>query len=190
MGISAGSGKAVNQMLIQPFINYNVPDGHGWYVSTSPIITANWNSSGEKWVVPVGFAVGRLFKVGKLPINVQLGFYDNVITPKYGARWQSAFKCSSCFDLVPLSEVISLPSNQVEGSGATLGSASQRAAFPESWRGRPIQRHSSDPPPDTAKQGPPGVDLDSFSGPVHVEWEKEAAMTPLHLGSCRSSSTF
>jgi hypothetical protein len=21
---------------------------------------------------------------------------------------------------------------------------------------------------------PPGVDLDSFSGPVHVEWEKEA----------------
>jgi hypothetical protein len=26
---------------------------------------------------------------------------------------------------------------------------------------------------------PPGVDLDSFSGPVHVEWEREAAMTPL-----------
>jgi hypothetical protein len=26
---SAGSGKAVNQMLIQPFINYNFPDGHG-----------------------------------------------------------------------------------------------------------------------------------------------------------------
>ena len=26
---------------------------------------------------------------------------------------------------------------------------------------------------------PPSVDLDSFAGPVHVEWEKEAAMTPL-----------
>ena len=94
---STGSGKAVNQMLIQPFINYNFPDGHGWYVSTSPIITANWNSSGEKWVVPVGFAVGRLFKVGKLPINVQLGFYDNVITPKYGARWQSRFQVQFLF---------------------------------------------------------------------------------------------
>jgi hypothetical protein len=89
---SVGNGKAVNQMLIQPFINYNIPDGHGWYVSTSRIITANWNGSGKKWVVPVGFAVGRLFKVGKLPINIQLGVYDNVITPQFGPRWQTRFQ--------------------------------------------------------------------------------------------------
>jgi hypothetical protein len=79
-------------MLVQPFVNYNVPGGDGWYLTTSPIITANWNSSGEKWVVPVGGGVGRLFKVGKLPINIQLSVYDNVITPKNGARWQTRFQ--------------------------------------------------------------------------------------------------
>jgi hypothetical protein len=90
---SAGSGgKAVNAMTLQPFVNYNFPGGDGWYVTTSPIITANWNSSGEKWVVPVGGGVGRLFKVGKLPINIQLSVYDNVITPKNGARWQTRFQ--------------------------------------------------------------------------------------------------
>ena len=37
----AGWGKNnVNALLIQPFINYNFPDG--WYVTSSPIITANW----------------------------------------------------------------------------------------------------------------------------------------------------
>jgi hypothetical protein len=43
-------------------------------------------------VVPIGGGVGRLFKVGKLPINIQLGVYDNVITPKNGARWQTRFQ--------------------------------------------------------------------------------------------------
>ncbi|WP_147707694.1 neuromedin U [Microvirga massiliensis] len=30
----------VNQMLLQPFVNYNFPGG--WYLTSSPIITANW----------------------------------------------------------------------------------------------------------------------------------------------------
>ena len=30
----------VNLMTVQPFVNYNF--GKGWYVSSSPIITANW----------------------------------------------------------------------------------------------------------------------------------------------------
>src|SRR5216683_6739152 len=43
------AGDRANNMLIQYFINYNLPDG--WYVTTSPIITANWNQpSGQKWV--------------------------------------------------------------------------------------------------------------------------------------------
>ena len=32
----------VNQMLLQYFINYNMKKG--WYLTSSPIITANWNS--------------------------------------------------------------------------------------------------------------------------------------------------
>jgi hypothetical protein len=45
--------KDVSQMVIQPFVNYNLPDG--WYLSSVPLITANWEaSSGNTWTVPVG----------------------------------------------------------------------------------------------------------------------------------------
>ena len=33
----------VNLMTVQPFVNYNFPKG--WYVSTAPIITANWEAT-------------------------------------------------------------------------------------------------------------------------------------------------
>jgi hypothetical protein len=61
----AGSGgrTAVNQMTLQYFINYNLKKG--WYLTSSPIITANWKaSSGNVWVVPFGGGVGRIMKLG------------------------------------------------------------------------------------------------------------------------------
>jgi hypothetical protein len=43
----------VSAMLIQPFVNYNLPDA--WYLVSAPIITANWEaSSNNTWTVPVG----------------------------------------------------------------------------------------------------------------------------------------
>src|SRR5208283_1704127 len=40
--------------------------------------------------------------------------------------------------------------------------------------------HPSGEPSAVAGQGPPrGVLVDSFAGPVHVEWDREAAFTPL-----------
>jgi hypothetical protein len=92
---STGKGSNVNQMLIQPFANYNFP--HGWYLTSSPIITANWLASGAKWTVPVGGGFGRLFKVGELPINMQLAAYYNVETPKGGAKWQARFQVQLLF---------------------------------------------------------------------------------------------
>ena len=39
-------------------------------MTSGPIITANREaSSGNKWTVPVGAGVGKLFKLGKLPIS-------------------------------------------------------------------------------------------------------------------------
>jgi hypothetical protein len=56
--------ESVNQMTLQPFLNYNFPGG--WYLTSSPIITANWKESGDnRWVVPVGGGLGRVFKVGE-----------------------------------------------------------------------------------------------------------------------------
>ena len=67
-------------MLLQPFVNFNLP--HGWYLTSSPIMTANWEAgSGDKWTVPVGGGVGKLFKLGKLPINTSLQAYYNAERP-------------------------------------------------------------------------------------------------------------
>src|ERR1017187_7773498 len=40
--------------------------------------------------------------------------------------------------------------------------------------------HLAGEQPPVEDKGPPqGVSLDSFAGPVHVEWDTEAALTPL-----------
>lgn len=84
----AGWGdQSVSAMLIQPFINYNLPGG--WYLTSSPIITANWKESADNaWIVPVGGGLGKIFHLGKLPLNGQISAYYNAKTPEYGPDWQ------------------------------------------------------------------------------------------------------
>lgn len=76
-----------NFMTVQPFINYNLPKA--WYLSFSPIITANWSAKDTQvWTVPVGGAVGKIFRIGKLPFNANLGAYYNVVRPEtIGPEW-------------------------------------------------------------------------------------------------------
>ena len=76
----------VNQFLFQYFINYNMADG--WYLSSAPIITANWEAdSGNQWTVPFGGGVGKIFKIGKQPLNAQVQAFYNVEKPDGGAGW-------------------------------------------------------------------------------------------------------
>jgi hypothetical protein len=81
-------GTKYNMFLTQPFVNYNF--GGGWYGGTSPVITANWLTSGDKaWTLPVGGQVGRVIKIGgKLPVNLSLGSYYNALRPQFGSTWQ------------------------------------------------------------------------------------------------------
>jgi hypothetical protein len=67
----------VNLFTLQPFFNYNF-DG-GWYLSTSPIITANWAGQGEQWTVPLGGGGGRVFNIGSQPVNASLAAYWNAV---------------------------------------------------------------------------------------------------------------
>ena len=77
---------AVNAGLAQPFANYNM--AHGWYLNTSPIITVNWlAASGEKWTVPVGGGIGRVFRVGDQPVNASIQAYYNVVRPTGASDW-------------------------------------------------------------------------------------------------------
>lgn len=80
-------GGSYNNGLIQPFLNYNYSDGT--YLTTSPIITANWKAdNSERWTVPLGGGVGKIFHIGKLPVNTQLSAYYNVVKPDDAANWQ------------------------------------------------------------------------------------------------------
>ena len=63
-------GGSYNNGLIQPFVNYNFKGG--LYLTSAPILTVDWKAdSGQKWTVPLGGGVGKIFHLGKLPVNTQ-----------------------------------------------------------------------------------------------------------------------
>ena len=81
------SAPSYNNGLIQPFLNYNFKGGT--YLTSAPIITVNWDAdSDNQWTVPLGGGIGRIFHLGRLPVNTQISGYYNVVTPDYGADWQ------------------------------------------------------------------------------------------------------
>ncbi len=78
---------SVSKGLINPFLVRQL--GGGLYVNSAPLITVNWKApSGQKWVVPLGAGVGKIFRLGKLPVNAQVGAYYNVVKPDIGPKWQ------------------------------------------------------------------------------------------------------
>jgi hypothetical protein len=82
----SSSSVSYNNGLIQPFINYNFESGA--YITSSPILTVNWDARGsQQWTVPMGAGVGKLFKVGKLPVNTSLSGYYNVVRPDFAPNW-------------------------------------------------------------------------------------------------------
>jgi hypothetical protein len=76
----------VSKFLAQYFLNYNFDQG--WYLTSSPIVTSNWEgSSGNKWTVPLGGGVGKVFQIGTLSFNATLQAFSNVVRPDPGADW-------------------------------------------------------------------------------------------------------
>ncbi len=76
---------AVNAFLLQYFVNYNLPKG--WYLSSAPIITANWKAKNGKWTVPFGGGVGRVFRIGKQAMNAQVQAFGSSVRPENGPSW-------------------------------------------------------------------------------------------------------
>ena len=85
--VGGGSGTDVNLFTWQYFVNYNF--NHGWYLTSAPIITANWEATGSnRWTVPIGGGVGRVMKFGRQPVNLSMQAYKNIEAPDSGADWQ------------------------------------------------------------------------------------------------------
>jgi hypothetical protein len=102
----------VNQMLLQYFVNYNLKKG--WYITTSPIVTANWNSTGSgeaatgndttggnTWTLPFGGGVGRIMRLGFQPVNISATFYGNAIHPQGGSPWNMRLQFSLLYPKMP-----------------------------------------------------------------------------------------
>jgi hypothetical protein len=92
-----GSGNQdVNFFTWQYFINYNMDNG--WYLTSAPIITANWEAdSNNTWTVPFGGGVGKIFRIGKQPLKALVSAYYNVEKPEFGADWQLRLQLQMLF---------------------------------------------------------------------------------------------
>ena len=97
-----------DSVYTQPFINYNIPKGQGWYLVSAPIITVDWNAApGRQWTVPLGGGFGRVFKVAGQAFNAQVEAFYNVVRAGPGVLVRqetdsSASRlpfCSQSFDL-------------------------------------------------------------------------------------------
>jgi hypothetical protein len=88
-----GSGNQnVNQMNLQPFAAYFLPDG--WSIGYSGNVLANWeaDSAGDVWTVPLGLSVSKVVKFGKLPVRLALAGQYMVHHPDtFGQKWNIQF---------------------------------------------------------------------------------------------------
>jgi hypothetical protein len=79
--------KEVNLFTWQYFVNYNLDDG--WYLTSAPVITANWKKDNDDtWTVPFGGGVGKIFRIGSQPFNAQTSAYYSVESSEIGPDWQ------------------------------------------------------------------------------------------------------
>ena len=92
----AGDATETNLFTLQPFVNYNF--GHGWALSSGPIITANWNaSSGNEWNVPIGLGLTRTTVFNRRPMSIGVNYYHNVLRPDGAAAQQLRFVVTLLF---------------------------------------------------------------------------------------------
>ena len=88
----------VNTMTWQYFVNYNIPGSKGWYLSSAPTMTVNWEAPGrDQWTVPVGGGVGKVFKIGKQPMNAKVQFFGYPAKPDLGPDWGMQFQLTFLF---------------------------------------------------------------------------------------------
>ena len=86
----------VNKFVFQYFINYNLPKG--WYLSMTPIITANWEAdSDNRWSVPFGGGIGKLHRFGNQPVDFRLQGYGYAESPDNGPDWSMMFAVKFLF---------------------------------------------------------------------------------------------
>src|SRR5262245_40559254 len=76
-----------SQLNLQPLAA--VFFGDGWNIGYSGNILANWKAPSEDvWTVPIGLGIGKVVKLGRLPIKLQLSLQYMPVRPRNtGQEW-------------------------------------------------------------------------------------------------------
>ncbi len=76
-----------NQMNLQPIAS--IFFGQGWSVGYSGNILADWTAPSENvWTVPIGLALSKVVKFGRLPVKLQLAVQYMPVHPRIsGQEW-------------------------------------------------------------------------------------------------------
>jgi hypothetical protein len=81
IGGTPRSGSKTNELMLNPSVSYHFDDG--WSVTSSPSITANWESKpGQKWTVPIGGGISKTSQLGSQPVKFAFDTYYNAIRPE------------------------------------------------------------------------------------------------------------
>lgn len=90
----------VNLFFAQWFLNYNF--GGGLALGTAPIITCDWNyepsgADDDQCTIPLGLQISKVTRIKNQPINVLLGYYENIQHPAGGATDQVRLQINFMF---------------------------------------------------------------------------------------------
>ena len=73
----------VNSTYMQPFLNY-IPGG-GWTISLNTETTYDW--TGAQATIPINLSAKKMFKIGKMPAQWELGGRYYTVKPDQGPNW-------------------------------------------------------------------------------------------------------
>lgn len=99
--VAGSSGRAdVNQMSLGPVVVYHFAQflgQPGWYAGwTDELMSFDWEKGGEA-SIPVGARLGRVFNIGKQPVNVFLQADQHVARRGTEAKWDIKFNMTLLF---------------------------------------------------------------------------------------------
>jgi len=86
----------VNRLLLRLLLNINLD--RGWFITSKPAITANWQATGgERWLLPLGGGIGRVFRVGNFGISLECQVFGYPLRPEAGPTWSIGFEGKRLF---------------------------------------------------------------------------------------------
>jgi hypothetical protein len=82
-----GERRDINQLTLQPFVNFIIPKTNGLTITTAPTITADWELNNDRWTVPIGGGLGYLFRLGAWSTFLSVQAYGDVADSEDRPDW-------------------------------------------------------------------------------------------------------